>query len=275
MNPFDETNNGNPENPTISAIDPDKDYTEELVGEGKKFATVTDLARGKVEADSFIERLKNENAELRARQTEAIRMEEFLEQIKNQTPSNSNSNGDTPVTPDISASDTQNSDAGSQNDDAVLRKEDIDSIVAAKLQEAQTNASRQQNLDRVSQAMRDKFGDNTSQAVQQLAAATNLTPKQLESLSMESPQVVISLLNAGEDTTPQRQQTSLFTDRTPHSTNPASVPSVVRTKASDGFRDQAYYDELQRTDPKRYQSQEVQSERHAMALRDADRFFGS
>jgi hypothetical protein len=37
----------------------------ELVGEGKKFKSVEDLAKGKLESDTFIEKLKTENAALR------------------------------------------------------------------------------------------------------------------------------------------------------------------------------------------------------------------
>lgn len=38
----------------------------ELVGEGKKFNTIDELARGKLESDTFIEKLKGEQLELRA-----------------------------------------------------------------------------------------------------------------------------------------------------------------------------------------------------------------
>ena len=37
----------------------------QLVGEGKKFKTVADLAKGKIESDQFIEQVKGENASLR------------------------------------------------------------------------------------------------------------------------------------------------------------------------------------------------------------------
>jgi hypothetical protein len=46
------------------------DTLAELVGEGKKFKTVEDLAKSKVQADQFIEQLKTESAEMRRRLTE-------------------------------------------------------------------------------------------------------------------------------------------------------------------------------------------------------------
>ena len=36
-----------------------------LVGEGKKYANLEELAKGKAEADSFIDKLKDENSDLR------------------------------------------------------------------------------------------------------------------------------------------------------------------------------------------------------------------
>lgn len=44
---------------------PAPDPVLELVGEGKKFKTVQDLAKGKIEADNFVEQLKTENKALR------------------------------------------------------------------------------------------------------------------------------------------------------------------------------------------------------------------
>src|SRR5574343_873745 len=43
-----------------------QDNGSQLVGPGKKFKTYSDLEKGKLEADAFIERLKTEKAELLA-----------------------------------------------------------------------------------------------------------------------------------------------------------------------------------------------------------------
>ena len=47
--------------PTPPVADP----LQELVGEGKKFKSIEDLAKSKVEADRFIDKLKSENDALR------------------------------------------------------------------------------------------------------------------------------------------------------------------------------------------------------------------
>src|SRR4029450_8159059 len=62
-------------------VDPNKNYLEELVGEGKKFKTPEDLARGKAESDSFIERLQKELHGLRNELKSRLQLEEVVDRI--------------------------------------------------------------------------------------------------------------------------------------------------------------------------------------------------
>lgn len=61
----DQNKSGDQNAPASSESQSASDLLAQLVGEGKKFKTVEDLARGKLEADSFIENLKSEQKELR------------------------------------------------------------------------------------------------------------------------------------------------------------------------------------------------------------------
>src|SRR5690349_8192148 len=58
----------------------------ELVGEGKKYADAAALAKAKKEADSFIEQIKRENAELRDRVASQATVDEIMTQIKQFAP---------------------------------------------------------------------------------------------------------------------------------------------------------------------------------------------
>src|SRR6478752_10635011 len=60
MNILDNTNQPDP-----VQIDPNKNYLEELVGEGRKFKSPEELARGKAESDLYIEHMKGRMDELR------------------------------------------------------------------------------------------------------------------------------------------------------------------------------------------------------------------
>ena len=61
-----------PEAPTLVA----------LVGEGKKFRTVEDLAKSKLESDTFINKLQEEMKEIRKDLTSALRTNEAIEALK-------------------------------------------------------------------------------------------------------------------------------------------------------------------------------------------------
>ena len=70
-------------------IDPNKDYLAELVGEGKKFKTDKDLARGKYEADLYVktlerqlDELRNDHLKLREDYTARAKLEELLGQLE-------------------------------------------------------------------------------------------------------------------------------------------------------------------------------------------------
>src|SRR6266700_391496 len=82
-------------------VDPDKDYFKELVGEGKKFKSPEDLARGKFESDQFIEILKKRQDEMRADylklredNTAKAKLEDLIDQLSKK---NLASNEDTEV----------------------------------------------------------------------------------------------------------------------------------------------------------------------------------
>ena len=52
-----------------------------LVGEGRKYKTLDDLAKAYLNADGFIEQLKAENQELRTKTVEAKTIDEVLERL--------------------------------------------------------------------------------------------------------------------------------------------------------------------------------------------------
>jgi len=77
---------------TIDTIDPSKNYLAELVGEGKKFKTQEDLARGKAESDAYIkilekrsDELRNDYLKLRDDYSSRAKLEEVVDQLTKRT----------------------------------------------------------------------------------------------------------------------------------------------------------------------------------------------
>lgn len=97
--------NPNPENDqNVQTVQ----YSERLVGEGKPFKDIEALAKGKMDADAFIEQLKNENAQMReavaSSEQEALKaatMSQVLEAVR--TLSGSGDTNDLEPSGDVSA----------------------------------------------------------------------------------------------------------------------------------------------------------------------------
>src|SRR5689334_15076479 len=70
----------------LPEIDPAKDYTLELIGEGKKYKDAQAAARALLEKDNFIQRLQAENAEARKQLQQGSKIDEFLDKMKNVIP---------------------------------------------------------------------------------------------------------------------------------------------------------------------------------------------
>ena len=74
-------------------------FLDQLVGEGKKFANIEDLAKGKLNSDEHIDKLENENQRLRQELDTRMTAEEVLAEIRkpeaNLQPQAQPSGGDT------------------------------------------------------------------------------------------------------------------------------------------------------------------------------------
>mgnify|MGYP000205087855 CR=1 FL=1 len=63
---------------TTPATQTTSDIVSALVGEGKKYKTLDDLAKGYINADGFIEQLKAENRELKEKATAAKTVDDVI-----------------------------------------------------------------------------------------------------------------------------------------------------------------------------------------------------
>lgn len=209
---------------------------EELVGEGKKFATVEDLARGKKEADSFIEHLQNEMRELREAQNRQMTIEEILTEIrKSNQPDPNNSNPQQPSTPQ------EPQEPGKVD----YSPEKIEELVSGLLQKKQVESQQQKNEQEVEQTLQEKFGNDARVHISKIAKELSVSTDYLRNVARENPAVFYRLI--GLDTT--------------QNTPPAPIAprgSVQTPPSGSGKRNKAYYDRLKQQDRKAYFSEKVQ-----------------
>jgi len=223
-------------------IDDNKDYLTELVGEGKKFSDPKALARGKYEADLFVERLKQENLGLRNELNSRVKMEEFLDKLN-------------------SSQNTKSPDAGQQPPDQDkgstpgLKPEDVLKLLDQREQQSKAT----QNVNKVKERLQESLGPNYANKLKQVANTLNLSTEHLNTLAATSPDALYKLIGLEDkkqepfQAPPRNQMSSSF--------------SPTNTS-----RDWDYYEDLRKKDKLKYWSPAVQNQMHQDAIRLGEKF---
>lgn len=218
-----------------------------LVGEGRKYATADALAEAYLNADQFIETLKEENAKLRAERKRAEILEEQLKRYTDATSTSSSTQGSTT--------------AASQA--AGMSEEDIARIVEQHITGRETAKTRAANLVKADSLMKAKFGERAKEIFAKEASTPELR-ESYKKLAETAPEKFIALFTSETPTTQQTVGSS-----TVNTASPTLVPAG--SSAEPGTK--AYYTELRRKKPEEYYSQRVQMQ----MLKDAEnreKFYG-
>lgn len=241
---------------TSPAVDPNKQFFNELVGDDKKFKTQEDLARAKVESDRFIDQLKGELAGLRQDLNTRLTIEQMMDKI---------SAPKEPLNPDSGSNQpTGNGEGGSNKQ---LTEDDIDRLVEQRLSKADKLRTQEANLNYVRTALEEKYGPQFATHLKESASALGVGEEFLNSLAKEQPKVFLKLI---ESETPKQQSaalTGLFTPPQGRQT----APNKSFTPTSD--RKMSYYNDLKAKDPSLYWSPSVQNQLHQDAIRLGETFF--
>lgn len=196
----------------------------ELVGEGKKFSTIEDLAKGKLESDQFIEQLQNENRlarqqleELEAKKAKEASVSELINAVKNANKT-AEAEGNQPIS-----------------------EESLSKMVREIMQgehEAQTRAT---NRARAQKAVLEKVNGNVEAAKSYLAESAkslNMSVSDLESLSETSPSAFLKLVDS-VPTTGSQSSSALHSGR-----NTMSMEGSAKQDVIDGHHTKHYYNKL-------------------------------
>ena len=230
-------------------IESEGSVLEQLVGEGKKYKTVEDLAKSRIKADEYIEQLENENkltreqmAELESNKDKQATIADLIETVKK--------------------ANKQDPDSANHVTDEELSKK-IKSIIDGE-KEASTKES---NRLRANKAVLDKMNGNVEAAksyVAERAKALGMTVKELQALGERSPEAFQELMDVKSSTVSQ-SVSSLPGQRN------VSGNSV---EVIDGHRTKAYYTKLKKElGPSKYWNDpKIQGQYTKDALALGDRF---
>ena len=225
---------------------------DHLVGEGKKFKTVEDLAKGKLYSDLYApkleldnkarkEQLAHERAELESLRTRAM-------ETVNMVNENTNSSNEVP-------------------NPAQVRPEDIAKTVKDLLASEKDTERRVNNVNMVMKELQTNLGDNYATHMQ--ALADEYGKDYLSNLAEENPKVFLKLaqVESKPTNTEARKSTDLFS-------LPPKTSINSNSKSTDvGLKGNKYFQEMRRTDPKRFNSPQGYVERLEALTRLGDKYF--
>lgn len=223
-----------------NTVDPNKNYLEELVGEGKKFKSPQDLARGKAESDLYIntltkrmDELRNDYVALRQDYNSKAKLEEVLDQLKTRQ----QSGNDEPLVKDVDIK-------------PELKSEDITKLIASEIQRTRAQEQEEINYKNVQAKLKERFGNNRevlNQHLQELGLSEDFAKE----LARKHPTVFMKTL--GLDQVPQQDDFSA----PPRSSQRRDTfaPKVQK-------RTWSYYQELKKSDPDLYNSKQMTVQMH-------------
>lgn len=219
-----------------SAFDANKNWFEELVGEGKKFKSPEDLAKGKAHSDHYISTLEKSRDELREDYLK-LKAEydagQNLQELYNRLEAKAQSNRD---------------DTNDSNDDEKLRSKQefdpkvLESLVSSKLQELESSKREQENYAKVREKLLERYGESYRTALKPQAERLGLTDSDVDTMARRNPNLFLKTFDLDIPANTQNFQ------------SPPSSSTRNDNFAPSGknVRKKSYYEELRKKDPALY-----------------------
>lgn len=230
-----------------NSVDPNKDYLQELVGEGKKFKTPQDLARGKYEADNYVktltvklDQMREDYLKLDTDYKARAKLEDMIGQLKSgQQPLSNN-------TPPV-------------NDDKKpeINPEQIMSLVDSQIKKNKVLDREQANFNVAQQKLREVFGTNYQTALNERIDELGLTVDDVNAMAKKSPTAFSKMLGL-EPEQKDSFQTPPRTSQRNDTFSPKGGPK----------RTWSYYQEMRKNNPTLYHNPKtnIQMEKDYQAL---------
>lgn len=218
-----------------------------LVGEGKKYKTVDDLAKAYVHADTFIENIKRENSELKEDLTKRLSAEQILEEIKK------------------TGATTSTNDQGDKTNPLLADESKLLNLVDKRIEDRKLGEIRTNNIMAADKAIKDMFGDKAVQVLQSKSIELGVPVKWFEDMAAQSPQALFTLLgidgNKRSTASPNATRGTVNQETISH--NPTGVKQGTYK----------WFQELRKSNPSQYFTPKIQNEIMAKRIELGDKFY--
>lgn len=234
-------------------IDDAKNYLADLVGEGKKFKTVEDLARGKAESDLYIKTLTQRQDEMRADYLRLkedyesrAKLEELIDQMSTQTRQ-------------IEDRTTPPADTYRQ---PTIDPNEIKSLVSSTVQEMDNARKQEENYNLVRSKLQERYGDSYPSVLRKQMGDLGLSEVEINDMARKHPQLLLKTIGADQ---PVKREGFQTPERTSQRTDPFAPRTQQRTWT--------YYQDMRTNNPKLYNDPKTTVQMHKDALEQGDAFF--
>lgn len=252
------------DNNTEIQFDENKDYFGELVGEGKKFRDPQTLAKAKAQSDHYIKTLERRQDEMRQeliRKTEEANAQAKLQELIDRL--------EKPQKDDTTSSDNPNANADNTNQPS-FDPNKIQSLVSESIVQYENTKKQRENMNVVQEKLKEQLGPNFQSVLQEKINSLGLSIDDVNNLAKKSPNAFFNTLGLTQ-TSPQ--DNGFMAPPRSNQRGTAFAPTG-RTK-----RNESYYAELKKSDPKAYFDHKttIQMEKDALELGEAffDRTFAN
>jgi hypothetical protein len=208
-----------------------------LVGESRKYKSVEELEKAYMNADDFIERLKQENEELRRKAAAATTIDEVLNRSNQQQQE---------VKTDQSAPSV-----------------DIAKLVEKTVEEREVKKVREHNILKADKMLKEVFGEKAVEVYKAKATSPELHKVYME-LAATSPEQFAAIFNAKPTGVQTGVDSGSFNNSVSYSSG--SRESMQGTKE--------FYNKVRKTDPSTYYSNEFQLKMQKAAQANPKLYFG-
>jgi hypothetical protein len=207
-----------------------------LVGEGKKFKSVDDLAKGKVEADAYIETLKGEIETLRVLAVKPLNAETELNELREQIKT---------------LRENRTVERPREHTTSELTHTDVKTLVEQTITQRETNKTAEQNIAEANQAMVEHFGSLQAATAhfKKRARELNISEKWLQDTAAQSPRAFLEHMALDSKSNPETFVSGV------HSTDALRQTPTGQTP-KEGTK--AHFDKLRKENPRKYISPEIQ-----------------
>jgi hypothetical protein len=153
---------------------------DQLVGEGKKFKTVDDLAKGKLESDAYIEQLKGELSGLRQDLTARVKLEEVLDRLTSRS-SEENDEGD-------------NRSLDNSSSQPAISESELNRLIDHKITQKERERTVSQNRTQALDNLKRLYGSDYEARLEEYAATHGLDRADINYLAGKSPTALLELM---------------------------------------------------------------------------------